>query len=68
VVRSFRHAATLTAAQLVSTWITVSEGLAHSRDLAKAQLDAEERKKGGKVGVGWLGLMGEAWLWVHWWW
>jgi hypothetical protein len=44
-VRSFRHAATLTAAQLVSSWITVSAGLTKSRELAKFQLDAEEKKK-----------------------
>jgi hypothetical protein len=51
VVRPFRHAATLTAAQLVSSWIAVSKGLAESRNLTQAQLDAEERKK-GKVNVG----------------
>jgi hypothetical protein len=50
VVRPFRHAATLTAAQLVSSWIAVSKGLAESRNLTQAQLDAEERKK-GKVGA-----------------
>jgi hypothetical protein len=44
-VRSFRHAATLTAAQLVSSWIAVSAGLTKSRELAKFQLDAEEKKK-----------------------
>jgi hypothetical protein len=49
VVRPFRHAATLTAAQLVSSWIAASKGLAESRNLAQAQLEAEEKKK-GKVG------------------
>lgn len=51
VVRPFRHAATLTAAQLVSSWIAVSKGLAESRNLTQAQLDAEERKKGKVSGV-----------------
>ncbi len=41
----------MTAAQLVSSWIAVSRGLADSRNLTQAQLDAEERKK-GKVGTG----------------
>jgi len=54
VVRPFRHAATLTAAQMVNSWIMVSKGLADSRNLAQSQLDAEERKK-GKVG-GWVAL------------
>lgn len=49
VVRPFRHAATLTAAQLFSSWIVVSKGLSDSRNLTQAQLDAEEKKK-GKVG------------------
>uniref|UniRef100_A0A383WKN0 SCD domain-containing protein n=1 Tax=Tetradesmus obliquus TaxID=3088 RepID=A0A383WKN0_TETOB len=50
-VRSFRHAATLTASQLVSSWIAVSAGLTKSRELAKFQLDAEEKKK-SKGGAG----------------
>eukprot|EP00878_Enallax_costatus_P014223 GHUV01014877.1.p1 GENE.GHUV01014877.1~~GHUV01014877.1.p1 ORF type:complete len:467 (+),score=119.45 GHUV01014877.1:76-1476(+) len=45
VVRGFRYAATLTAAQLISTWISISAGLTESRELAKFQLDAEEKKK-----------------------
>eukprot|EP00879_Flechtneria_rotunda_P009665 GHRR01010112.1.p1 GENE.GHRR01010112.1~~GHRR01010112.1.p1 ORF type:complete len:1314 (+),score=643.17 GHRR01010112.1:935-4876(+) len=51
IVRSFRHAATLTAAQLISTWVTISEGLTESRDLAKLQLDAEQKKnkKGSNI-------------------
>lgn len=52
MVRPFRHAAALTAAQLISSWIAVSKGLAASRNLTQNQLDAEERKKKGKVRQG----------------
>lgn len=45
VVRSFRRAATLCAAALIGAWIGVSQGLAEARELARFQLDGEERKK-----------------------
>jgi cohesin complex subunit SA-1/2 len=52
VIREFRATATLTAAQLVTSWIQVSLTLVEARDTAERQLAAEERKKGGKVGRG----------------
>ena len=53
VVREFRCVATLTAAQLVTSWIHVSLALGEARDTAERQLAAEQRKKGGgKVGLG----------------
>jgi len=51
VVRSFRHAATLTAAQLLSSWITISSGLIAARETTQYQLDVEMKKK-KKVGPG----------------
>ncbi|EFN51942.1 hypothetical protein CHLNCDRAFT_139605, partial [Chlorella variabilis] len=47
VVREFRCVATLTAAQLVTSWIHVSLALGEARDTAERQLAAEQRKKGG---------------------
>lgn len=47
VVREFRSVATLTAAQLVTSWIHVSQALGEARNAAERQLAAEERKKGG---------------------
>ena len=52
MIREFRATATLTAAQLVTSWIQVSLTLVEARDTAERQLAAEERKKGGKVGRG----------------
>lgn len=49
MVRSFRSVAALTAGQLVTSWIRASISLSEARDTAQRQLDAEERKKGGKV-------------------
>ena len=62
VVREFRATATLTAAQLVTSWIQVSLTLVEARDTAERQLAAEERKKGGKVrrGGGGGGVAGES--------
>lgn len=50
VVREFRYVATLTGAQLVTSWVAVQLALGEARDTAERQLAAEERKKGGKVG------------------
>ena len=51
VIREFRAIATLTAAQLVTSWTHVSLALGEARDTAQRQLAAEERRKGGKVGA-----------------
>ena len=51
-MRDFRYVATLTAAQLVTSWVQVQLALGEARDTAERQLAAEERKKGGKVGGG----------------
>jgi hypothetical protein len=49
-VRNFRHAATLTASQLISTWIGITTALTEARETADFQLRAEEKKKeAGKV-------------------
>lgn len=50
-MRDFRSVATLTAAQLVTSWIGVSLALGEARDTAERQLAAEEKKK-GRVGGG----------------
>ncbi|PSC70800.1 sister-chromatid cohesion 3 [Micractinium conductrix] len=51
VIREFRAIATLTAAQLVTSWTHVSLALGEARDTAQRQLAAEERRKGGKAGA-----------------
>ena len=51
-MRNFRYAATLTASQLISTWIGISSALTEARETADFQLRAEEKKKeAGKVRV-----------------
>lgn len=50
VVRHFRYAATMTACQLVSSWIRTMQTLNEARDTAQRQLDAESKKKSNKVG------------------
>ena len=49
VVRHFRYAATLTACQLVSSWIRTMQTLNDARETAQRQLDAEGKKKSCKV-------------------
>lgn len=51
VVRNFRYAATITASQLVTSWIRVIISLTDARETAQNQLAGEEKKKGSKVGV-----------------
>jgi len=49
VIRSFRHAATVGATQLVTSWIDVMKTLMEARDTAQRQLAAEDKKaKGGR--------------------
>lgn len=57
VIREFRYVATLTAAQLATSWVAVQLALGEARDTAERQLAAEERKKGGKVGGRVLGAV-----------
>jgi len=47
VVRSFRLAATITASQLVSSWVGVEEVLTEARNTADMQRRAEESKRVG---------------------
>ena len=49
VVRNFRALATLTAGQLVSSWVRAMVTLTEARDTAQRQLDAEQRKTGKQV-------------------
>ncbi len=49
VVRHFRYAATMTACQLVSSWIRTMQTLNEARETAQRQLDAESKKKTNKV-------------------
>lgn len=49
VVREFRRVATLTAVQLVTSFIHVTRILTEGRATAERQLAVEEKKKGGKV-------------------
>ena len=44
VVRNFRALATLTAGQLVTSWVRAMITLTEARDTAQRQLDAEQRK------------------------
>ncbi|GAB4819997.1 hypothetical protein N2152v2_007043 [Parachlorella kessleri] len=50
VVRDFRRVATLTACQLVTSFIHVTRVLAEGRATAERQLAVEEKKRGGKGG------------------
>jgi hypothetical protein len=45
-VRPFRVAGTVTAAQVVSSFVAVGAGLQEARETAQFQLEQEERKKG----------------------
>ncbi|KAL0028278.1 hypothetical protein WJX79_006817 [Trebouxia sp. C0005] len=49
VVRHFRFAATMTACQLVSSWIRTMQTLNEARETAQRQLDAESKKKSNKA-------------------
>ncbi|DBA75127.1 hypothetical protein WJX77_008338 [Trebouxia sp. C0004] len=49
VVRHFRYAATMTACQLVSSWIRTMQTLNEARETAQRQLDAESKKKSNKA-------------------
>ncbi|KAL0045252.1 hypothetical protein WJX82_001839 [Trebouxia sp. C0006] len=49
VVRHFRYAATMTACQLVSSWIRTMQTLNEARETAQRQLDAESKKKTNKA-------------------
>ncbi|KAL3143333.1 hypothetical protein ABBQ38_002169 [Trebouxia sp. C0009 RCD-2024] len=49
VVRHFRYAATMTACQLVSSWVRTMQTLNDARDTAQRQLDAESKKKSCKA-------------------
>ena len=51
VVRQFRYASTLTAVQLVTSWLHVMGVLSEARDTAGRQ-QAAEKKKGNKVRPG----------------
>ena len=51
VVRHFRYAATMTACQLVSSWVRTMQTLNDARDTAQRQLDVESKKKSCKVCV-----------------
>jgi cohesin complex subunit SA-1/2 len=51
VVRNFRALATLTAGQLVTSWVRAMITLTEARDTAQRQLDAEQRK--ATKGVRW---------------
>ena len=44
VVRNFRALATLTAGQLVTSWVRAMITLTEATDIAQRQLDAEQRK------------------------
>ena len=48
MVRQFRYASTLTAVQLVTSWLHVMGVLSEARDTAERQ-QAAEKKKGNKV-------------------
>ena len=52
VVRNFRALATLTAGQLVTSWVRAMVTLTEARDTAQRQLDAEQRK--GSKQARWL--------------
>lgn len=52
VVRHFRYAATMTACQLVSSWIRTMQTLYDARETAQRQLDAEGKKKGKVCSLG----------------
>jgi len=45
VVRSFRAAASITASQLVTSWIRAVLSLTEARDTAQRQMEVEMRKK-----------------------
>ncbi len=45
-MRPFRYAGTVTAAQIVSSFVAVGAGLAEARETAQYQLEQEEKKKG----------------------
>ena len=49
VIRGFRAAASMTASQLVTSWIRAVLSLIEARDTTQRQMDAELRKKGAKV-------------------
>lgn len=49
VVRHFRYVATMTACQLVSSWIRTMQTLNDARETAQRQLDAESKKKSNKA-------------------
>lgn len=45
-MRPFRYSGTVTASQVVSSFVSVGAGLAEARETAQMQLEAEEKKKG----------------------
>ena len=51
-MRPFRYAGTLTAAQVVSSFVAVGAGLAEARETAQFQLEQEEKRRGGAGGAG----------------
>jgi hypothetical protein len=63
VVRPFRLAATVAAAQLVTSWIHVMKTLMDARDTAQRQLMAEEKKS--KVGAALLPNPHSSFGWAH---